>query len=168
MALVGSASLIFLLCVAIGFWSFTDDRTEQSLRNSLNERSLELREMTAELDKAHAALERLSMRLNPGLHRLELDRPILLGGGALRSTVFTPLQNGVKEGYRYRLTVRDDTGEAMLPELSLVLFDRLGDEVGRPEVGGQLVASLPSGGGRSYSGVIRGPRVVETRFFRVE
>lgn len=92
----------------------------------------------------------------------------------MRSALFSSLPHGVGEGYRYRLGLGSDGGEAMPPELSIVLFDQAGIEVGRFELAGRAATSsasaraLPSDGGRSYSGVLRGTGVAEARFFRIE
>jgi hypothetical protein len=170
----GSLGLVLLLVVLMGGWSFGDDLARQSLRQLLNERNAEIRRMDALLHRAHVEIERLVSERVPGLLPLELGRTVRVVGSPVRSVTLTALPGGVAEGSEYRIVMESDAEEAVPIDLSLALFDRLGVELERFELGGAVLASrLPSGGGLSgrslsQSGTLRSSRVGEARFFRLE
>lgn len=173
-ALVATSGLVVLLCTLIGFWSFQFELREQSLRHTLHERSAALRQMNVDLEGAREEIERLKLALASGLHPLERDRAISLNGISVRSILFTALPGGVGEGYRYQLTLDGERAGTHLDDLSLLLFDHRGVEIARFSLAGRagesspLARALPSARGRSYSGLLRGSRLEQARFFRIE
>jgi hypothetical protein len=170
----GSLGLVLLLVVLIGGWSFSDDLARQSLRQLLNERSAELRRRDVLLRQAYAEIEHLVIERVPGLHPFELGRTIRVDGDSVRSVTLAALSGGVAEGYEYRIVMESDAAEAVPTDLSLVLFDRLGVQLERFELGGAVSPSRsPTGGGLSGEslsqlGTLRGSHVGQARFFRLE
>ena len=170
----GSLGLVLLLLVLIGGWSFSDDLARQSLRQLLNERNAEIRRLDGLLLQAHAEIERLVSVRVPGLLPLELGRTVRVAGSSVRSVTLTTLPGGVADGFEYGIVMESDAEEAVPTDLSLVLFDRLGVELERFELGGAVSPAQPlsggglAGGSPSQSGTLRGSGVGEARFFRLE
>jgi hypothetical protein len=73
----------------------------------------------------------------PGLRALELDRTIGIGEHHVRDVTFRRLQSPQKVTYEYKMVVENSSSTAVTPAVKVLLFDRLGVQLGRS----QLVAT---------------------------
>ncbi len=152
LALVSLGLLGFAVC-AWALHATSKQRATESLR--YQERG-ELLQARRELEAARAELALLVAGRIPGLLALELEQVIPIGNGYVRNAIFTRVEEAGVPGYEYQLLLKNDSDVMAQPLVDLVIFDRVGVEIGRAQVGGTGPDEKPlfPGASRSYSGAL--------------
>ena len=171
---LGSTIGLLVLCFILGGWAFN---ATQNHRKALHGRYLEseaLGKSNSELEATRAELAALVEQRIPSLRVFEADRVIPIAESYVRNLAFTLTR---KEGvpiYEYKVVVHNDTDIMARPEITILMFDRLGIEIGRSEVptrpsdGPVVDFTLYPGESESYaSGIALGPNV-EPAYFKLE
>lgn len=149
---IGSALLTLALC-GWALQATSRQRATESLR--FQERG-ELILARRELDAARAELALLVAGRIPGLLPLALDAVIPIGDDYVRNASFTRVEEAGIPGYEYKLLLQNGSDVMVQPQLDLVIFDRVGVEIGRAQIGGSDPDEKPlfPGASRSYSGAL--------------
>jgi hypothetical protein len=149
---IGFAVLTFALC-AWALRATSRERAAESLR--LQQRG-ELLQLQRELDAARAEIAVLVAGRIPGLHALAFDSVIPIGNAYVRNASFTRVEEAGVAQYEYKLVLANESDVMVQPLLDLVIFDRVGVEIGRARIGGAEPdeKALFPGASRSYAGAL--------------
>ncbi|KFI23272.1 hypothetical protein [Nitrosococcus oceani] len=156
---LGSSIFLFSLTILL-LWIYTSGLSAEN-----NRISAEFNKQRRHLVAATAALEKLQNERNalvqgrlPYLLPLEYDRAISVTDQYLRNIIFTLTKNHGETATEYRVVLQNDGSSAIYPEVKILLFDKLGIQVGSAEITNGEQSSdetiLDPGEVRSYSGSV--------------
>jgi hypothetical protein len=166
-----SVALVILLLVAVfsGMKIASLNRTNGILRTQLDKKQDELTQLRPELAEARAEarkdLESLVESRFPQLHKLEFDKVIPVHDEYVRNILFTLIKKNDERRHEYRLLMENTAPASVLPEVRVVLFDRLGVQLGMDQLEKQ--EPLASGESRSFSSFIETFVEGEPRYFYI-
>ncbi|ABA57466.1 hypothetical protein Noc_0955 [Nitrosococcus oceani ATCC 19707] len=156
---LGSSIFLFSLTILL-LWIYISGLSAEN-----NRISAEFNKQRRHLVAATAALEKLQNERNalvqgrlPYLLPLEYDRAISVTDQYLRNIIFTLTKNQGETATEYRVVLQNDGSSAIYPEVKILLFDKLGIQVGSAEITNGEQSSdeaiLDPGEVRSYSGSV--------------
>jgi hypothetical protein len=154
LALALAVTLLVLFFVAMLYFSETGNlsRMNAVLRADLDRKELELDQLRPELEKTRQEFEQILNGRYPHLQRLELDQVLTLNKAHLKNIVFTVVRQGREKKYEYKLVMENGASREIRPDFALIVFDRLGVQIGSDE-GAQLPV-LAAGETRSYASAV--------------
>ncbi len=126
--------------------------TNDMLQVRLEEDEARLAEANSELLRGQRELQAVVENRFPQLHRLEFDKVLPLHNEYVKNIAFTLIKNSNEHGYEYKIVMDNNTNRRIVPEIKVLLFDRLGVQLGMDEIPKQDVLSY--GETRSYSSLI--------------
>jgi hypothetical protein len=182
LALLLTTAACLTASVVLGFtghrlWSNLSD-TQTTLAEEREASQTRLREVEADLmatrkalKTAHASIGVLVEKRIPGLQGLQLDQVISIEESAVRDITFTRLRGSEKSGYEFKAVIENTSPVSVFPAVSIVLFDDLGVQVGRsqigPEIDGEKLTLRP-GEIRSHFAVVEVDSGRQASYFRLE
>ena len=162
---LGLTLLVFIL-LFFGVVKFNSlNSGNELLRAKLQEMQTDLSQTKSELAKTRVDLEAALEGRFPQLHRLEFDKVVPLHMGYLKNIVFTLLGKTNQRNYEYKLVIENNTEISTIPEVKVLIFDRLGVQLGMDEIVKQ--EPLTRGETRSFSSVVELLVPGEPRYFYV-
>ena len=108
--------------------------TNDLLTFRLQENEQKLIKMRIELRETQRQLEAAVEGRFPQLRRLEFDKVLPLHEGLVQNILFTLIKKSDNNRYEYKLVMENDTGSMSTPEVKVLLFGRLGVQLGTNEV----------------------------------
>lgn len=150
----------FFTALLLGAQVYRLSRENQELRSNLARTEDDLHKAAPELEKLRTDLDALVRGKLPRLRELKYDRVLPLDDGYLKNITFTEIINRDSRAHEYKLVVQNNTPSMLWPEVQLLVFDELGIQVGRAEIGTPYpdalkAGSLGVGEVRSYSAAIQ-------------
>lgn len=137
----------------------------------LDETRTELVKTRKALKTAHAGIAGLVDKRIPGLQELELDKTIEVDAGILRNMTLTRSPGSEQGSHELKAVLQNDSPLSVSPALRILLFDDLGVQVGRIQIGPEADGkplSLRPGEIRSYFAPVEIEPQGTARYFRVE
>jgi hypothetical protein len=167
------AAGLVTLCAGFGAWALHVTHAHRELATNHFHQRAALVEAQAQAQKASEEVAALVQGRIPNLHPVALDQVIPVGRHYVKNVAFAQLREGGVPSYEYKLLLQNDTDAMAIPRVRVLLFDRLGVEIGRA-----LVASsegddadsqiLYPGTARSHSGTFELPRDAEPAYFLLD
>jgi hypothetical protein len=153
------ALIDFFTALLLGTQVYRLSRENQELRSNLARTEDDLRKAVPELEKLRTDLNALVRGKLPSLRELRYDRVLSLDEGYLKNITFTEIINRDSREHEYKLVVQNNTPSMLWPEVQLLVFNELGIQIGRAEIGTRhpnalKAGSLGVGEVRSYSAAI--------------
>ncbi len=172
---VASAVALGLLSIGLGGWALRETHLRRDLMTTRYSERSELRAAHEELAEATATIDGLVQGRIPNLHPVAFDEVMPMGESYVRNVAFTLLREGDALTYEYKLVLQNETDIMVHPSVELLMFDRLGVQMGRASVGsleeGDAAVdaqTLYPGEVRSYAGPLDVTRNVEPAYFLLE
>jgi len=149
-----SIVLVIILFVAIfsGMKIASLNKTNGVLRTQLDKKQDELTRLRPELAEARRDIESLAKSRFPQLRALEFDKVMPIHDQYVRNIVFTLIKKGKDYRHEYRLLMENKAPTSVLPEARVLLFDKLGVQLGMDQLAKQ--EPLSSGESRSFSSFV--------------
>ena len=160
--------LLIILLVLIGFFVtlllglqvYRLSHENEKLRSNLAHTEDDLHKAAPELKKLRTDLDALVRGKLPRLRELKYDRVLPLNDGYLKNITFTEIINRDSRAHEYKLVVQNNISSMLWPEVQLLVFNELGIQIGRAEIGTSdpdalKAGSLGVGEVRSYSATIQ-------------
>lgn len=167
------AAGLVTLCAGFGAWALhvTHAHRELSTAHFRQRAALAQAETTAQ--KASEELAALVQGRIPNLYPVALDQVIPVGSHHVKNVAFAQLREGGVPSYEFKLLLENDSETMAIPRVRLLLFDRLGVEIGRAVVAAGEGESadaeiLYPGTARSYGGSFALPRDAEPAYFLLD
>jgi len=146
-------SLLAVVLILFGVIKINSlNSTNDLLTFRLQENEQKLIKMRIELRETQRQLEAAVEGRFPQLRRLEFDKVLPLHEGLVQNILFTLIKKSDNNRYEYKLVMENDTESMSTPEVKVLLFGRLGVQLGTNEVPKQ--EPLLRGETRSYSSTV--------------
>ncbi len=154
---VASCAGLVALAAGFGAWATHATHAQRELATAHFRQRAALAEAEATAQRAEQELAALVQGRIPNLHPLALDQVIPVGRHVVKNVAFAQLREDGVPSYEYKLLLQNDSELMAIPRVRLLLFDRLGVEIGRAQVTanegeGAEDEILYPGTARSYSG----------------
>ena len=150
----------FFTALLLGTHVYRLNHENLALRANLARAENELHKVAPELEQLRIDLEKLIRGKLPRLRELKYDRVLPLDEAYLKNITFTEIINRDSRAHEYKLVVQNNTSAPLWPEIQLLVFNELGIQVGKAEIGTSdpnalKAGSLGVGEVRSYSAAIQ-------------
>ena len=170
---VGLASLlgvaVFLLVVVsviLGGRVTTLSNANRTLSEELFRYEQEIRELRPRLEAGERELQMLMEGRLPNLHSLMPDQVIPVQDKYIKNIVFTIVNQGDEKSYEYKLVMDNATHQRIQPRFRVLVFDRMGVQVGVDEV--ELAEGLSAGESRSHASTLDVFMNSQPRYFAID
>ena len=124
-----------------------------TLRVQLEKDEQELSRLRPLLEKTKSELDSLVKGRFPHLTALEPDKVLNVNQGYVKNVVFNVVRQGRDKKFEYKLVMENLASHEIRPEFKIVVFDKLGVQIGQDEV--SQPNGLMPGESRSYSSALR-------------
>lgn len=150
----------FFTALLLGTQVYRLSSENQALRINLARTDNELHKVAPELEQLRIDLEKLIRGKLPRLRELKYDLVLPLEEAYLKNITFTEIINRDNRAHEYKLVVQNNTSAPLWPEIQLLVFNELGIQVGKAEIGTSQpnalkASSLGVGEVRSFSAAIQ-------------
>jgi len=152
------AALIGVLMLVLVVLLFTITKLT-SLNTTNDMLQIKLQESQNELAQTRTTLRETQRELRatvegrfPQLRRLELDKVLPIHDGYVKNIVFTMLKKSDETTYEYKLVLDNNSETTDIPDVKVLVFDKLGVQLGADELPKQ--EPLLRHETRSYSSVV--------------
>lgn len=168
------AGVLSLLSIALGAWALRETHQHRALTATLYKEKSEIAEARQALEQARADLDALVKGRIPELTPVAFDEVLPIGKAYVRNVAFTLVRAGSDSSYEYKVVLQNETDIMVRPAAEILMFDRLGVQIGRarigpaPDAGGDDPQFLYPGEVRSYAGAMELSRRAEPAYFTVE
>ncbi len=125
---------LIVLALFLGGWAY---KATGDARDVLRSRYLESNALVAvesELEATKGELAALVENRIPNLQIFAADQVIPIGESYVRNVTFTVARKDGLPTYEYKIVLSNETDIMVRPEIDILLFDRLGIEIGRSTV----------------------------------
>lgn len=167
MALFASLCIILVLSLQIRIFS---NELDQSRRAEMIS-NRDLAEMKEKIVRMESEVANLVESRLPHLKELVFDEVIPIDGQFVKNIVFTLTGKNDKKLYEYKAVFENSSSQRIEPMVSIIFFDRLGIQIGRSDIGGDLSETgsnfLEEGETRSYYNKIQFPSTSTPHYFMV-
>lgn len=126
--------------------------SNSALSDELFKYEQELKQLRPQLAATERELQMLMEGRFPNLHPLEPDAVIPVQERYVKNIVFTVITRGTDELYEYKLVMENGERHAVTPNFRVLVFDKLGVQVGVDEV--LAAKDLAVGESRSHSSTL--------------
>jgi len=113
--------------------TLTEER--EASRARLGEAEANLATTRKALKTALASMDALVEKRIPGLTKLRFDQVIPIEQGSVRDLTFTRVRGSEKNAYELKTVIENKSAAPVSPAASIVLFDEVGVQVGRTQIG---------------------------------
>jgi hypothetical protein len=167
------AAGLVTLSVGFGAWALHVTHSHRELSTAHFRQRAALTQAEATAQQASQELAALVQGRIPNLYPVALDQVIPVGRHYVKNVAFAQLREGGVPSYEFKLLLENDTEAMAIPHVRLLLFDRLGVEIGRAVVAASEGESadaeiLYPGTARSYGGSFALPRDAEPVYFLLD
>jgi len=142
-----------------------------AFESRLRETEAELLSTREALAAAQASVGMLVEQRIPGLRPLQPNQVVAIGESSVRDIAFTTLRGSEKNGLEYKAVIENDSTVPVSPAVRVLLFDRVGVELGRSQIGLEpdgKKTTLRPGEIRSYFAVVKLDPGREPAYFRLD
>ncbi len=153
-------STLLLGAVVMGMFIQRLGYEQDQLLFKLHKREHELSVATTKIEQLRQERDGLVAKRIPNLKLIQYDQIIPVSEKYIRNISFTLTKSGDTNGYEYRIVLSNDGFSNILPNITMLLFDELGVQLGDAEItsvklSGKMAAyELEPGEVRSYSDAI--------------
>lgn len=151
-ALIGVTMLVLVVLLFTAIKLTSLNTTNDVLQIKLQEAQDELAQTRSTLLNTKRELEATVQGRFPQLRRLELDKVLPVNDGYVRNIVFTMLKKSNDITYEYKLVLDNNSDTTGIPDVKVLVFDKLGVQLGGDELPRQEPLSRHET--RSYSSVV--------------
>jgi len=131
---LGAVTGLAVLCLFLGGWAY---RATDNYRQAMHSRYLESEALAAarsEIDATKSELATLIENRIPNLQPFVADQVVPICKSYVRNVTFTVARKDGRPIYQYQLVVSNQSDIMVQPDVSVLMFDRVGIEIGRSEV----------------------------------
>jgi hypothetical protein len=165
-----------LVALAAGFggWALHATHAKRELATANFRQRASLAEAKAAAQRAEEELAALVQGRIPNLQPLVLDQVIPVGRDFVKNIAFAQLREDGVPSTEFKLLLQNDAELMAIPRVRLLIFDRLGVEIARAQVGANQGAAsqeeeiLYPGTTRSYGGTFALARDAEPAYFLLD
>jgi len=167
LAIALAVALVALITVTILFSMRVAQlgKLNDSLTAELDEKKLELVNIKPQLEQVQQELQQIVKGRIPQLHEMQADKVIPVDKGYLKNIVFTVVKSNHQKQYEYKLVLENTTDTKINPNARVVLFNKLGIQIGMDEINEKK--ELAPAESRSHSASISLSIEDEPRYFIV-
>jgi hypothetical protein len=170
MVLAGSLGMavFLLLVVAITLGGRVTNLTNanRALTEELFRHEQEIKQLRPRLEASERELQMLMEGRLPNLHGLIPDQVIPVQEQYIKNIVFTVVNRGEDKTYEYKLVMDNPTHLRVQPRFRVLVFDRMGVQVGVDEV--ELLEALGGGESRSHASTLDVFMNSQPRYFAID
>jgi len=125
------------------------NKLNDSLNAELDEKKMELSNIKPKLEQVQQELQQIVKGRIPQLREMQADKVIPVDRGYLKNIVFTVTKSNQQKQYEYKLVLENTSNTKIYPNARVVLFNRLGIQIGMDEINEKK--ELSPGESRSHS-----------------
>jgi hypothetical protein len=167
------AAGLVTLSAGFGAWALHATHAHRELATAHFRQRAALAQAEATAQRAAEEVAALVQGRIPNLHPVALDQVIPVARGHVKNVAFAMLREDGVPSYEFKVLLENASEAMAIPRVRLLLFDRLGVEIGRASVvaGGDGSGDdeiLYPGTARSYAGTFALARDAEPAYFLLE
>ncbi len=140
----------------------------QEAKGAVNRDAERLAELEDLVEKMKVEMDALTRGRIPSLNKIVYDEVITIGEKYVKNLVFTLTRRGGQRTYEYKLVMHNTGSNVVQPRLRLILFDRVGLQLGISELKGQNDVVLIPDETRSHYAEVELTRQGEPVYYLLE
>lgn len=161
-------SIFLLIGVAITLGGRVSKLTKANseLNTALFRFEQQVKELEPRVEELEEELRQVVAGRFPNLHPLEPDTVLPVNEQYVKNLVFTVINQGTVKHYEYRVVMENPFDHAVRPHFRVMVFDRLGVQVGVDEI--NEMEDLNAEESRTYSSRLDLFKTGEPRYFHID
>lgn len=158
--------LLAVVSITLGGRVSALSNANRTLTEELFRHEQEIKQLRPRLEASERELRMLMEGRLPNLHSLIPDQVIPVQERYIKNIVFTVVNQGEDESYEYKLVMENPGHQRIQPRFRLMIFDRMGVQVGVDEV--DLSETLGAEESRSHASTLDVFMNSQPRYFAID